>query len=301
MFSTALPEKAFQRPAPPPESSPLPVESWASRMWVVSILEETIIVCRGLSHQRKAGMPSFEPSRMPAWLAEVWLEKSGSQPVSSMAAAGQPSPQRRHVTSRDRLPQDRLGKAVDLEEDESRLGAVGHVAELTPQRRGDEMVVSPLVVLREDGGQQRIADGQPQGDENACPEIGHFDAAEAELVIEASGDGDDDARQDEADDGEEPRPEADRDQVDDRPEERLRKRDGERRRNQRHRVLEAEAGDDLGQERQQQGLHDDHADDAADEPPEPQSFCLGLSNCALGHAVALILPSRRRKRTHGKA
>ena len=82
MFSAASPEKAFQRPAPPRASSPFPVESASSRVCAVSLFEETSSACRGLSHQRKAGMPSLEPSRMPAWLAEVWDERSGSQRIS---------------------------------------------------------------------------------------------------------------------------------------------------------------------------------------------------------------------------
>ena len=42
-------------------------------------LLETIRRPAALSHQRKAGMPSLSPSRMPAWLAEVCDERSGSQ------------------------------------------------------------------------------------------------------------------------------------------------------------------------------------------------------------------------------
>ncbi len=36
-----------------------------------------------LSTQRKAGMSWFEPSRMPAWLAPVCDERSGSHSVST--------------------------------------------------------------------------------------------------------------------------------------------------------------------------------------------------------------------------
>ncbi len=34
------------------------------------------------STQRKAGMSSFEPSRIPAWLAPVWEERSVSHSIS---------------------------------------------------------------------------------------------------------------------------------------------------------------------------------------------------------------------------
>ena len=37
----------------------------------------------GLSTHRNAGMSWFEPSRMPAWLAPVCDERSGSHPVSA--------------------------------------------------------------------------------------------------------------------------------------------------------------------------------------------------------------------------
>ena len=40
--------------------------------------EQVIIVPVSFSTQRNAGMSSFEPSRIPAWLAPVWEERSGS-------------------------------------------------------------------------------------------------------------------------------------------------------------------------------------------------------------------------------
>ena len=44
--------------------------------------EHVITVPVSFSTQRKAGMSSFEPSRIPAWLAPVWEERSGSHSVS---------------------------------------------------------------------------------------------------------------------------------------------------------------------------------------------------------------------------
>jgi hypothetical protein len=44
--------------------------------------EHTIIVAVSFSTQRKAGMSSFDPSRIPAWLAPVWDERSVSHSVS---------------------------------------------------------------------------------------------------------------------------------------------------------------------------------------------------------------------------
>ena len=72
----------FQRLAPPSASNPWPVESRCSTSLVVASLLETISLPAGLSYQRKAGMSVLSPRRMPAWLAEVWEERSGSQPRS---------------------------------------------------------------------------------------------------------------------------------------------------------------------------------------------------------------------------
>ncbi len=44
--------------------------------------EQVIIVCVSFSTQRKAGMSSFEPSRIPAWLAPVCEERSVSHSES---------------------------------------------------------------------------------------------------------------------------------------------------------------------------------------------------------------------------
>ena len=40
------------------------------------------MVALSFSTQRKAGMSSLEPSRMPAWLAPVWEERSVSHSLS---------------------------------------------------------------------------------------------------------------------------------------------------------------------------------------------------------------------------
>ena len=45
--------------------------------------EHATTFCRSFSTQRKAGMSSFEPSRIPAWEAPVCEERSGSHSVST--------------------------------------------------------------------------------------------------------------------------------------------------------------------------------------------------------------------------
>src|SRR5690242_19424891 len=77
--SGASPEKTFQRLAPPLASSPWPDANRCSSSRAVAILLDTISFPEGLSYQRKAGMPVLSPSKIPAWLAEVCEERSGSQ------------------------------------------------------------------------------------------------------------------------------------------------------------------------------------------------------------------------------
>ena len=70
-----------------------------------------------LSNQRKAGMSALAPSRMPAWLAEVWEERSGSQ-LGERWSARRASGRFGAASRRRGLAQDRLGQPVDLQEDE---------------------------------------------------------------------------------------------------------------------------------------------------------------------------------------
>ncbi len=67
-------------------------------------------------------MSSFEPSRIPAWLAPVCEERSGSHSASSVAALGDPARHRRRAAVAHRVAQHRQGEPVDLEEDDP-----GHV------------------------------------------------------------------------------------------------------------------------------------------------------------------------------
>jgi hypothetical protein len=119
-----------------------------------------------------------------------------------------------------------------------------------------------LVVDGEERGQQGVTGGEPHRHQDPGPEIGHLDAADTELVVQPAREGDHASRHDEADDGKEPGSEADGDPIDDRPDHRLGERDHQRRRDQRHRVIEAEARDDQRQQCQQRALDDDHADES---------------------------------------
>ena len=64
-------------------SSPMPVARSRSISVQSSGPEHAMIRPVGLSTHRNAGMSWFEPRRMPAWLAPVCDERSGSHAVSS--------------------------------------------------------------------------------------------------------------------------------------------------------------------------------------------------------------------------
>ncbi len=79
--SSASPESRLPRLAPPSTSSPDP--AWRRSISAQSAgAEQVIIVPVSFSTHRKAGMSSLEPSRIPAWLAPVCEERSGSQSAS---------------------------------------------------------------------------------------------------------------------------------------------------------------------------------------------------------------------------
>ncbi len=55
-------------------------------------LFETINRPASLSYQRNAGMPVLSPCRIPAWLAEVCDDRSGSHPISRWLAEARQRP-----------------------------------------------------------------------------------------------------------------------------------------------------------------------------------------------------------------
>ena len=67
---------------PPPVSSPAPVASRASIAAQSGGEEHATMRAVSFSTHRNAGMSSLEPSRMPAWQAPVWEERSVSHSES---------------------------------------------------------------------------------------------------------------------------------------------------------------------------------------------------------------------------
>ena len=64
---------------PPRASSPSPFDTRRSISAASAGRFETSSRSAAFSYQRKAGIPSFEPWRIPAWEAEVWDGSSTSQ------------------------------------------------------------------------------------------------------------------------------------------------------------------------------------------------------------------------------
>ena len=87
---------------------------------------------RSFSTQRKAGMFSFEPSRMPAWLAPVCEERSVSHSTRRCVSVGEPARHLGRVAVAHRPLEHRLREPVDLEVEDP--GDVGRPAVARPAR-----------------------------------------------------------------------------------------------------------------------------------------------------------------------
>ena len=104
----ASPDSRLPTLTPSSAKSPLPSESRFSSAAQSAPELDTTIRPSDLSYQRNAGMSVLSPSRIPAWLAEVWHERSHSHGIrrwlpssSQRATVGTwpPSMARRRVCS----------------------------------------------------------------------------------------------------------------------------------------------------------------------------------------------------------
>ena len=82
MTSSASPDSRLPRLDPPSTSSPTPVARRRSISAQSAGAEHVMTTPRSFSTQRNAGMSSFDPSRIPAWLAPVCDERSVSHSTS---------------------------------------------------------------------------------------------------------------------------------------------------------------------------------------------------------------------------
>ena len=109
--SSASPESRFPRLPPPSTSRPFPVACRRSISAQSSGAEHVISLPDSFSTQRNAGMSSFEPSRMPAWLAPVCDEKSVSHSTQPVRALLEPAGQLGRVAVAHRPLEHRGGRA----------------------------------------------------------------------------------------------------------------------------------------------------------------------------------------------
>src|SRR3954451_21985367 len=87
MTSSASPESRLPRLAPPSTSSPMPVARRRSISAQSGGAEHVSSVPVSFSTQRNAEMSSFDPSRIPAWLAPVCDDRSVSHSVSRYSSS----------------------------------------------------------------------------------------------------------------------------------------------------------------------------------------------------------------------
>ena len=115
-----------------------------------------------LSTQRNAGMSSFEPSRIPAWLAPGLRREVGLPLGSRVRSLRHPARHVRGVAVAHRPAQDRQGEAVDLEEEDPRRVRACRAALALRHPLDDLERVRVVVVRPEDDVED---DGRGRGDE----------------------------------------------------------------------------------------------------------------------------------------
>ena len=133
--------------APPGLRSPSPFEmrrsiSVASSGWLA-----TSSCPFSFSHQRKLGMPSLLPWRMPAWLAGVVEGRSASQCPSLWLPLPDPAGHGRHPTRAQRVGHHVMRQPVHLDDDEARVVGPDDVRPSARERPHERPVVG--VVLAE--------------------------------------------------------------------------------------------------------------------------------------------------------
>ena len=114
-----------------------------------------------LSTQRNAGMSSFEPSRIPAWLAPVCEERSVSHSVSACVPSASQRAMFVAFPSRIALPEHGEREPVDLEEDDPGHVRSGRAALAAGDALDDSQRVGVVVVRPED----HLEDDADRGDD----------------------------------------------------------------------------------------------------------------------------------------
>ena len=162
-------------PAPLFDSRPSPLERRRTISAASLGLLETMRCLRSRSYQRNAGIPSFVPWRIPAWLPDViegsiashwesrWLP-SRIQPAIVLTESGS-----------NAGGEDRVGEAIDL--DDHQGGLVGlRRRSLGHEARDQQAEVRPVAVDPEDRRQQRVEGREHERPDQGGEEPVHLDA-----------------------------------------------------------------------------------------------------------------------------
>ena len=153
---------------PPSASSPRPSECSASMSTASAGLFATKTRPVARSTQRKAGMPSVVPCRIPIWLAGVVAGSVGVHSMNSWLPLADPPRQGRQGAAHDAPLQHREGHAVELHEQDA-----GHLRvrdRLPPSRAAHEVGEDGVVGARRhhprgQGGDAGDDPGRPEGGE----------------------------------------------------------------------------------------------------------------------------------------
>ena len=165
-------------------AGPIPVVRAARARRSPAATEHATSTCRSFSTQRKAGMSSFDPSRIPAWLAPVCEERSGSHSTSTCEPSPSQRAMRRRMPVAHRPLQHRQREPVDLEEDDPRR--VGHdpLARAARDSLDDAQRVDVVVVRPEQHREHDADRGRDERDAERRPE-----RVDRETVADAVGRG----------------------------------------------------------------------------------------------------------------
>ena len=127
-------------------------------------------------------MPGCTPWRMPTWPALVIEGARASYLPRRCVPSAEPVVEEGHVAGAQRVTQDGLGEAVDLEDDEAGAGTVVDIA-ADAGHALHGVAEEGLVLVETDDGHEHGADG---GDEDRGDE-GHDEAIDLDAVDEPAG------------------------------------------------------------------------------------------------------------------
>src|SRR3990172_5223859 len=185
----ASPVTRFPMLTPPRLSSPSPFETRRTISAASCGRFETSRRRVAFSYQRKAGMRSLSPCRMPAWLADVCEGSITSQRPSRIRRPPPPAPaphpprpqparDDRHATGTHLVAQYRVAEAVDLDDHQAGLVGANDIRAAHGQLAHERGVVGLLLVEGDDGREERVDDGEDPRSPERSSDIGDVDAGD---------------------------------------------------------------------------------------------------------------------------